>query len=188
MASSRRNKDSLWNEIGYLDHKLEEDGCLFPYLKDKKNQILREIESILRREDTFWSQKAKCKWLKDGDGNTKYFHKVANDRKRKNTISSLSIQGHVEQDFGQIKDGASRFFSLLYKDERRDRPRIPNLFSNRIDSELTSKLKRPFSSDKVKNAIMCMGKDKFLEPDGFLMLFFLRMLRHYSIGPNGGVR
>lgn len=67
----KEKKDSLWNEMSYLDRKLEEDGCLSPLLKDRKNQILGEMESILRREDTFWSQKAKCKWLKDGDGNTK---------------------------------------------------------------------------------------------------------------------
>lgn len=86
----KENKDSLWNEMGYLDCKLEEDGCLSPPLKDRKNQISGEMESIIRREDIFWSQKAKCKLLKEGGGNTKYFHKVANDKKRKNIISSLS--------------------------------------------------------------------------------------------------
>lgn len=54
-------------------------------------KLLGDIESILRREDIFWSQKAKCKWFKKSDRNTKYFHKVANGRKRKNTISSLVI-------------------------------------------------------------------------------------------------
>lgn len=91
----------------------------------------------------FWSQKAKCKWLKE-DGNTKYFHWVANGRKRKIIISSLLIQGQVENDFGKIKDEAIRFFSVLYKKDGVEKPRIPNLFSCRIDEEVARKLEPLF--------------------------------------------
>lgn len=34
------------------------------------------------------------------------------------------------------------------------------------------KLEKPFLVEEVKNAILCMGKDKSPGPDGFLMLFF----------------
>ena len=53
--------------------------------------LLALLESIIRYEETFWRQKAKPKWLKDGDRNTKYFHKMENGRKRKNTIMKLII-------------------------------------------------------------------------------------------------
>lgn len=114
----------------------------------------------------------KCKWLKEGDRNTKYFHKVANRRKRKNTISSLSIQGRLENDFGKIKDEAIQYFTQLYKNDGREKPRIPNLFSSWIDNEVACNFEKPFSIEEVKIAVMSMGKDKSPGPDGFSMLFY----------------
>lgn len=94
------------------------------------------MESVLCWKDMFWSQKAKYKWLKKGDGNTKYFHWVANGRKMKNTISSLSIQGQLVSDFCKIKDEAIRFFLVLYKKDGGEKPRIPNLLSSRLEEEV----------------------------------------------------
>lgn len=130
-----------------------------------------EMECILQQEDIFWSQNAKCKWLKEGDGNTKYFHRVANKRKRKNTISSLSIQGQVVYEFWKIKDEATRYFTSLYK-KGGDKPNLPNLFSSRLDEEVALSLEIPFTVDEVRSAVSCMGKDKSSGPDGFTMLFF----------------
>lgn len=36
-----------------------------------------------------WRQRAKQKWLQEGDRNTKYFHKSATQRKQRNTINEL---------------------------------------------------------------------------------------------------
>lgn len=141
-----------------------------PQLVEKKKRLEGDMESILRREDIFWSQKAKCKWLKEGDGNTKYFHKVANDRKIKNTISSLYIQGQMENEFDKIKDEATRYFTSLYKNDGRDKPRILNLFSSQIDNVVACNLEKPFSVEKVKKA--SMEKDKSSGPDGFSMFFY----------------
>lgn len=40
----------------------------------------REVR-VLKAEEMFWHLKAKCKWLSEGDGNTKIFHRVANGNK-----------------------------------------------------------------------------------------------------------
>lgn len=65
-------------------------------------------------------------------------------------------------DFGKIKDEAIRYFTYLYGNDGRDKPRIPNLFSTRIEH---------FPME-VKYAIMNMGKDKSPGPDGSSMLFY----------------
>lgn len=38
-------------------------------------------------------QNSRISWLKDGDRNTNFFHTVAPIKKRKNTISSLEVNG-----------------------------------------------------------------------------------------------
>ncbi|OAY65254.1 hypothetical protein ACMD2_16588 [Ananas comosus] len=65
----------------------------FPFSKraDLKSNLLQ----ILEEEEILWNTRAKQRWLKEGDGNTKFFHAFANGRKRSNTIVA------IEDDSGQ---------------------------------------------------------------------------------------
>jgi hypothetical protein len=48
------------------------------------------IIQMYQREEEYWRQRGRLKWTLQGDANTKYFHVVANGRRRKCTISTLS--------------------------------------------------------------------------------------------------
>nr|KYP35202.1 hypothetical protein KK1_043792 [Cajanus cajan] len=48
------------------------------------------LSTLLAREETFWKQRAKVYWLKNGDKNTKFFHAMASERKKKNLIQRLT--------------------------------------------------------------------------------------------------
>ncbi|KAJ6847613.1 uncharacterized protein M6B38_276600 [Iris pallida] len=52
----------------------------------------QELNDLLHLEDTYWKQRAKCNWIRDGDRTTKYFHLRATARKRKNTIQNLQLE------------------------------------------------------------------------------------------------
>ncbi|XP_019150115.1 PREDICTED: uncharacterized protein LOC109146918 [Ipomoea nil] len=45
-----------------------------------------ELLTLMRQEDLFWKQRSKQLWLQHGDLNTKFFHKVATVRRRKNLL------------------------------------------------------------------------------------------------------
>lgn len=44
---------------------------------------------LLEKKEIFWWQRAKQFWLRDGDKNTKFFHKYASTRKEHNKIKRL---------------------------------------------------------------------------------------------------
>ncbi len=44
-------------------------------------------------EETLWKTRAKQQWIKEGDGNTKFFHAIANGRRRANAIHEVVDNG-----------------------------------------------------------------------------------------------
>lgn len=52
-------------------------------------QLIKELEDIYTKEEIMWRHRSGIRWLKEGDRNTAFFHKIANSRKRQNTIDNL---------------------------------------------------------------------------------------------------
>jgi hypothetical protein len=49
----------------------------------------KEMDELLYREEIHWMQRSGIAWLREGDQNTKYFHRRASWRKKKNKIHKL---------------------------------------------------------------------------------------------------
>ena len=75
----------------------------------RKDELSSELERLLLYEEISWCQKSRALWLREGDKNTKFFHRVANSNKRNNAIESLSINGSL---FSDPNEGA--YCSILY--------------------------------------------------------------------------
>lgn len=54
-----------------------------------------DFMSLLEQEETYWRSRCHEQWLLGGDNNTSYFHKIANGRKRKNTVITLENNGDI---------------------------------------------------------------------------------------------
>lgn len=78
---------------------------------NRKKVLLGDMDVVLRGEELHWKQKAKCKWLKEGD-NTRFFHKVASGKRRRNLISRMNIWGVEIDNEDMIKDEVIRFLSF----------------------------------------------------------------------------
>jgi hypothetical protein len=77
-------------------------------------ELHNNLATLLLQEDSYWKQRSKTYWLKDGDTNNKFFHASATSRRRKNTISKLrdasgvwltshdDMSSHVQDYFSDI--------------------------------------------------------------------------------------
>ncbi|RVW47111.1 hypothetical protein CK203_105487 [Vitis vinifera] len=65
------------------------EGGLNPDLLSQRASRKGELEELILREEIHWRQKAKVKWVKEGDCNSKFYHKVANGRRNRKYIKEL---------------------------------------------------------------------------------------------------
>jgi hypothetical protein len=71
------------------------------------------LDLIYTEEDEFWKHKSKLDWILQGDLNTNFFHKIANNRYKKNFIFSLEIDNQVTYDQEQIRTFIISYYKAL---------------------------------------------------------------------------
>ena len=111
--------------------------------------------------------------MKEGDNNTRFFHRMANAHSRRNWLSKLKVDGcwHLEEN--NLKNSVVGAFQKLYSEEEGWCPCIDGLsFLGSVSSEAKG-LEIPFSEEEVFAALSDLGKDKAPRPNGFTMVFLL---------------
>ncbi|CAI9261358.1 unnamed protein product [Lactuca saligna] len=110
---------------------------------DPFNHHLRELEAIFLgkfklaydKEEKFLKQKAKIQWLKEGDRNSKFFHRIVKGKMHKNRIEAI-MNGHGEWLEGEAiyKEFVEYFQDFLGKEVACDEIYLPDsLFTNKLD-------------------------------------------------------
>lgn len=126
-------------------------------------------------------QKARVKWLVDGDENTRFFHGFVNNKIQKNRIYGLNINGEWIADGELIKEELFGFFCNKFKEQWVNRPKLLNSNIRKISSLDSSFLESPFTMEEVKSAVWNCGSDKSPGPDGFTFLF---LKKHWDLVKN----
>jgi len=70
------------------------------------------------RQERYWRQLSRCKLIREGDRNTKYFHLTASLRRQRNGINKLLINGVEVADENEIKRRIIGFFKDLYNKQQ----------------------------------------------------------------------
>lgn len=80
-----------------------------------------------------WKQKVREKWLKDGDKYSKYFHLLANHRRKVNYVEELIMDNNNFKGNKALREGAKRFFQNLYNEKFNLRPKLDDLVFNSLN-------------------------------------------------------
>ena len=65
--------------------------------------------------------------IKEGDNNTKFFHKIANSRRWYNHLSMLEVDGVIYEEESEVADQVVQFYKKLYKEIEEWRPFVEGL-------------------------------------------------------------
>ena len=69
----------------------------------RRTQVKGDIAALAALEETFWRQKSRALFVKEGDNNTRFFHRLANSHTRTNHISSIEVDGVLYEDSPTIQ-------------------------------------------------------------------------------------
>jgi len=115
--------------------------------------------------------------MEDGDRNTKFFHRVANNRRKFNAIENIVVEGELHVDDSSMKDAIVHFYEQLYHENFPSRPFLEGISYSTINLEDVWELEKEFSKAEVLKAINNLSKEK--APGRMVsMLLFSALLGH----------
>jgi hypothetical protein len=167
---------------------LEESSNLTSDQIGLRNSLRAELLKILDEEEIYWYKRSHENWLLKVDNNTTFFHRVANGKKRKQTIYFWQdVDSKIYGDENLLKH-ATEYYKGLFGLRTEDALALdPELWpteenvSNLENDELT----RPFT-EEVKVALFQMKNNN--NAAGFPIEFFLEVLKLYQAGHYGTVQ
>ena len=74
-------------------------------LEDRSRRIVikADIEHLASLEEIFWRQKSKALFIKEGDNNTQFFHRLANSHRQTNQIREVEVEGMLYEDDKEVQ-------------------------------------------------------------------------------------
>jgi hypothetical protein len=145
------------------------------YMQEK--ELLARQEDILTKEEIFWRQKSREKWLDEGDRNMKYFHNSTLYNRSKSKISAIkNHSGIVSDKPSEIAETFVKHFqntSNNYEGSNRiAQDKLLKVIPKIVTMEDNKVLNKPISLEEVKLVVFEMNPDKSPGPDGFQVFFY----------------
>lgn len=107
-------------------------------LAKKEQYIENQILERALQEETLWRQKSRVKWLKDGEKNTKFFHKTTVQRRMNNNISHIkNDQGSRIETHEGIEEEFLNYFKQVHQEPNIDRTEAIDKFTKHIPKLIT---------------------------------------------------
>ncbi|KAK9671644.1 hypothetical protein RND81_12G044500 [Saponaria officinalis] len=117
----------------------------------ERKRVVKEINHLLRHEDLFWRQRSRALWLKEGDKNTKYFHRKAGQRRKKNFIAKITDEdGRLWEGRAAVATAANAYFKGLFTSgQPRDFEQALDGLAGRVTDEMNAILRREYTAAEV---------------------------------------
>ena len=150
--------------------KLEEEAQRRPLGLDewsRMDALRSQLWLWMNRQERYWRQLSRCKIIREGDRNTKYFHLKATMRRQRNCIDKLMINGEEVTDVNEIKREIIGYFKDLYSKQQGTTFDISQLGFNQLSQAEHDRLERAVTREEIVEAIASCDPSKAPGYDGF---------------------
>ena len=103
------NKNSALQQVAFWDG-VESERSLTEGEKELKREAKETFKKWVILEETHWRQVSRELWLKEGDKNTGFFHRMANAHRRNNSLDKIKINGGWLAEEQEVREGTVNAF------------------------------------------------------------------------------
>ena len=121
---------------------------------------------MAQSHESLMRQKARIRWIKEGDCNTRYFHLLMNARRTKDAIRGLLIDGSWVDDPIKVKKEICSFFNNRFIEPDQCRPVLNGISFRAIGQQQNDMLVGAFLEEEIRAAVWDCGSEKSPGPDG----------------------
>ena len=139
---------------------------------NEKNEVRSQVEHLISLEEISWRQKSRMLCIKEGDNNTKFFHKMANSHRRYNHLNFLEVDGVIYEEGAAVAAQVVQYYKTLYQESEEWRPFVKGLEFDQIGELERGWLERRFEKVEILSVVRDLKGDTAPRPDGFPMTFF----------------
>ncbi|KAK1592432.1 hypothetical protein Q3G72_024855 [Acer saccharum] len=144
--------------------------------KNLQRRVEKELDEMLKVEESLWKQRSRVTWMKEGDRNTRFFHAKASAKRSRNRLDGLFDLGGVwkaEEDdmVGIIGD----YFTSLFNSSKPSSDQLNavlNTVNARVPDHLIQFLDASFAAEEIRTALFQMNPTKAPSSDGFPTEFY----------------
>ncbi|KAL5169426.1 UDP-galactose/UDP-glucose transporter 5 [Glycine soja] len=105
-------------EIESAERQLSHEECM------KRKMLQQDLWLAAQSHESIMRQKARLKWVKEGDCNFRYFHLMRNSNRRSNAVNGVHIEGVWVDEPAIVKAEIFRFFQQRYQEPELIRPKL----------------------------------------------------------------
>jgi len=133
----------------------------------RREALQSQLWLCMARKERFWKQLSRCKILKEGDRNTKYFHLLASLRRQRKLITKIMDNGKEVTKLPAIKKIIMGNFKKLYRKQESSDFDISTLGLRMLSPLEAGLIEVAVSEVEIKEAFLSCHPPKAPRYDGF---------------------